>query len=135
MELRVSRPKRRVGQMGFTRRQALRAVGLDVAFHRGEGSRLWYRDGGERAVWDFLGGYGSTFFGHNHAALSQAAQEFLRDRRVIHAQASVRAESDRLEALLEERLRRSTGDAYEIVLANSGSEAVEVAAEVGSRGV
>ena len=115
---------------GPSRREALNALGLDVAYHRAEGSRLWYGDpGDERAVWDFLGGYGSTFFGHNHPALSEAAVSFLQSRGVIHGQASRRAASDRLVAALAHRLRQSVGRDFEIILANTGTEAVEVAAQ------
>src|SRR6185503_14939587 len=101
----MSGRSRNGGQPAFTRTQALRSLGLDVTYHRGEGSRLWYTDGRERSVWDFLGGYGSTFFGHNHPALSRAAMDFLAHREVVHGQASVRAASDRLESLLRERLK------------------------------
>src|SRR5262245_11516929 len=112
----------------LSQREGLRAFGLDVAYERAEGSRLWYRDPDERPVWDFLGGYGSTFFGHNHPALSRAAVAFLEGKGVVHAQASVRAEADRLAAMLACRLRETIGGSYEIVLANTGTEAVELAA-------
>jgi 4-aminobutyrate aminotransferase-like enzyme len=93
----------------LSQREGLRAFGLDVAYERAEGSRLWYREPCERPVWDFLGGYGSTFFGHNHPALAKAAALFLERKGVVHAQASVCPDSDRLAAMLAGRLRESVG--------------------------
>ncbi|MEJ7809650.1 MAG: aminotransferase class III-fold pyridoxal phosphate-dependent enzyme [Gemmatimonadaceae bacterium] len=104
-------------------------MGLDVSYLRGEGSRLYYEDGGsEIPVWDFLGGYGSTFFGHNHPALAGAIVEFLQRAGVVHGQGSVRSTSERLCATLSERLRAAIGRSYHVVLANTGAEAVEIAA-------
>jgi len=114
-----------------SRAEALRALRLDVSYERGEGSRLWYRDattGEDRAVWDFLGGYGSIFHGHNHPELVAAAREFLDTRRVFQGQASVRSASEALKRQLGERLRSSCGIEFTVLLANTGSEAVEVAA-------
>ena len=113
----------------ITRRTALHALGLDVSYERAEGSRVWYRNPDEHCAWDFLGGFGATFFGHNHPALSDAAIDFLKSRRVVHGQASVCAASDRLERELARRLEQSVSRAFEIVLSNTGSEAVEVAAK------
>jgi acetylornithine/succinyldiaminopimelate/putrescine aminotransferase/predicted amino acid dehydrogenase len=112
----------------LTRRQALEALGLDVTYERAEGCRLWYRDPEEHVVWDFLGGYGSLFYGHNHPALVDVAQQFLSERRVIHGQASIRVSSERLVERLSELLQASFGVDFDLLLANTGSEAVEVAA-------
>lgn len=112
----------------FTREAGLRALGLDVTYERADGSRMWHT-GSDRPVWDFLGGYGSTFLGHNHPALRQAAIAFLEAGGVVHGQASVRSVSDRLERALSDRLTRALGTPFEIVLSNTGSEAIEIAAK------
>lgn len=99
-----------------------------MTYQRGEGSRLWCDAMGERPVWDFLGGYGSTLFGHNHPELVRVVTDFLRQRGVVHAQASRRPTTAELVERLARRLERSTGQSYRVLLANTGSEAVETAA-------
>jgi acetylornithine/succinyldiaminopimelate/putrescine aminotransferase/predicted amino acid dehydrogenase len=113
----------------LTRAGALAAFGLDVAYERGEGDRLFHHDEGEVAVWDFLGGYGSTFFGHNHPALTRTMLGFLTRGGVVHSQASLRAGAEALREALAERLRTCVFREYEIVLGNTGTEAVEIAAK------
>lgn len=109
------------------RLQALRALGLDVTYERGAGSSL-YEAGDPRPVWDFLGGYGSTFFGHNHPALTDALTGFVRHSGVVHAQASRRRASAALCEALAERLHAAVGVEYRVMLASTGAEAVEAAA-------
>ena len=110
------------------RMQALGALGLDVTYERGSGSCL-YQQGDTRPVWDFLGGYGSTFFGHNHPALTAALIEFVTRSGVVHAQASARSASDEVCDRLAERLHAAVGVEYRVMLASTGAEAVEVAAK------
>ena len=112
----------------LTLRRALEALGLDVTYERGEGSRLWHGTPDPSPVWDFLGGYGSTFFGHNHPDLVEAARAFLESGRVTHGQGSVRPAAEALKGELARRLHESCGGRFEVVLASTGSEAVEVAA-------
>jgi acetylornithine/succinyldiaminopimelate/putrescine aminotransferase/predicted amino acid dehydrogenase len=121
-------PRRKGVRPFLSQRRGLEVFGLDASYRRAEGSRLWYGDSEDRPVWDFLGGYGSTFFGHNHPELSRAAIAFLERAGVVHGQASVRPESERLAAALARRLHETVGGSYEVLLANTGSEAVEVAA-------
>ena len=109
-----------------SRMQALAALGLDITYERGSGSRLYPR-GETQPVWDFLGGYGSTFFGHNHPRLTGALMDFVTHSGVAHAQASRHHESDELCARLAERLHTSVGVEYRVMLASTGAEAVEVA--------
>jgi len=116
------------GRGSGSRAQMLVALGLDVTYERGLGSSLNYR-GGERPVWDFLGGYGATFFGHNHPALSSTMIEFLSGFGVIQAQASIRGASDDLCEKLAERLHMTLGLRYRVILASTGAEAVEIAAK------
>lgn len=117
------------------RQEGLRAFGMDVCYERGEGSRLYGRPspseaGSEgREVWDFLGGYGATFFGHNHPAITAAARDFFDAAGVVHGQASVRRESEELGEILARRIHESVGGSYEIVFLNTGAEAVEAAAK------
>ena len=120
---------RRPAPPRLTRTGALAAFGLDVAYTRGEGDRLFHGAAEPVAVWDFLGGYGSTFFGHNHPALTGNVMEFLARGSVVHAQASVRSAADSLRLALAERLRAGTGRQYEIVFGSTGAEAVEIAAK------
>ncbi len=103
-------------------------LGLDAVFERGCGSVLYERDS-DIAVLDFLGGYGSCFFGHNHPSLKQVIVEFLNEDGVVHAQASIRRGAEQLCRELSARLHASLQADYEIVLANTGAEAVEVAAK------
>jgi acetylornithine/succinyldiaminopimelate/putrescine aminotransferase/predicted amino acid dehydrogenase len=115
------------GRSDLTRAGALAALGLDVAYERGVGSALYEQDT-QRRVWDFVGGYGACFFGHNHPSLVRAAMAFLNANGAIHAQASVRQAAVALSARLATRLHEATGRTYEILLANTGSEATELAA-------
>jgi len=92
---------------------------LDVTFERAAGCYLWPR-GSEAPVLDLVGGYGTLFFGHNHPALVEAAVEYLRAGRPIHAQGSLKPLCGRL----AERLSRG---AYRVLFANSGAEAIEAA--------
>lgn len=111
-----------------SRRDALAALGLDVAYERGEGSRLWYGPD-DTPVWDMLGGYGATFAGHNHPTLVRVMTDFLARGGVMHAQVSRRSASDRLRAALDERLLSALGRRHEFVFASTGVEAVEIAAK------
>ena len=111
--------------------ELLGAIGLDVAYHRAEGDRMWFRDAGgeEVCVLDMLGGFGAGLYGHNHPALVATARSVLDAHRPMLAQASVRP----LAALLAERLSLLvggiTGRDYVVTLASSGAEAVEAAAK------
>lgn len=103
----------------------LRAIDLDVAYQRGEGDVLYYRcnDGQETEVVDFVGGYGALLLGHHHPAIVAAMMEFLASTQANHVQGSIRTRARQLADALN---ARSQGD-YCTILANSGTEAVEVA--------
>ncbi|TNE92408.1 MAG: aminotransferase class III-fold pyridoxal phosphate-dependent enzyme [Deltaproteobacteria bacterium] len=107
----------------------LRAVGLDVEYHRASGDRVWYRDesGAEVEVLDMVGGFGASLLGHNHPQLVAVAQDVLASGRPFHAQGSGRGEAGVLAQRLSERVGRTTGQEYVVTLANSGTEAVEAA--------
>ncbi len=105
--------------------QLLQSLRLDVAYERGAGTSLFYRN--EKAdlveVLDLVGGYGSLLFGHAHPILTAEAIRFLAEQRPHHVQGSVRPLAQRLASELS---RRAGGDYY-AVFANSGAEAVEAA--------
>jgi acetylornithine/succinyldiaminopimelate/putrescine aminotransferase/predicted amino acid dehydrogenase len=117
----------------------LRAIGLDVSYHRARGDRIHYRDAGgqEVEVLDLMGGFGTAFFGHNHPELVARAVELLQGDRPFHAQASMRGPAGRLGRRLSGLAERATGRPYVAHFANSGAEAVEAAikhAEMERRG-
>ncbi len=107
----------------------LGAIGLDLAYERGEGDYLFYHDPlkGEVAVLDMLGGFGAGLFGHNHPELVEVAQAVLAGKRPFLAQASVRAAAGELAAQLSDLVAETTGKSYITTLTNSGTEAVEAA--------
>lgn len=109
--------------------ELLRAVGLDVTYHRAEGDYLWFRDarGNEIRVLDLLGGYGAALFGHHEPELVRCLQRQLSSGRPFHAQASVRELAGMLGARLSEMVGRATGRSYVATFASSGAEAVEAA--------
>lgn len=109
--------------------EKLRSVCLDKVYNKAEGDYLYYVDaeGHERAVLDLVGGYGSTFFGHNHPDLvAEAVIQFTRKRPFL-AQGSIRPLAAQLAQRLSERLKQSTGKDYVATFANSGAEVNEAA--------
>jgi acetylornithine/succinyldiaminopimelate/putrescine aminotransferase/predicted amino acid dehydrogenase len=109
--------------------ETLRAIGLDLRYHRGAGNNLYAMDqnGKEIAYLDFLGGYGALILGHNHPALVAVHADLHASGAPFLAQASVRMGAARLAAALSDRIKRSTGADYVATFANSGAEAVEAA--------
>lgn len=108
-----------------SRDELLAVAGLDLTFVRAEGDTLHTADG--RAVHDFVGGFGSTLLGHNHPELVKVAREHLGAAAPVLVQGSRRAPAEELRAALAARLERETGDAYEVLLLNTGTEATEAA--------
>ncbi|WP_159061060.1 aminotransferase class III-fold pyridoxal phosphate-dependent enzyme, partial [Streptomyces hygroscopicus] len=110
---------------------ALSAWGLDVEYDRAQGDTVYLPgpDGGRTAVTDFVGGFGSLFFGHNHPELVAHAKALLDAGTPSHAQLSKRTEAQRVAAALDAIVRRELGatEPYEVVFANTGAEAVEAA--------
>jgi acetylornithine/succinyldiaminopimelate/putrescine aminotransferase/predicted amino acid dehydrogenase len=108
--------------------EMLRAVRLDVSYHRAAGDWLHHEaDGRDIRVLDALGGYGSTFFGHNHPALTAALVDSVRQGRPFAAQASVRGAAARLAERLSALVEASTGSPAIATFTNSGTETVEAA--------
>ena len=114
--------KRRVSEL-------LGAVGLDVSYHRGSGTRLFYKTdmGREREVLDCLGGYGSLFFGHNNPLLTQTLTRALFEQRPFATQASIQAPAGRLGQKLDQLVNARTGRHYVTVFGSTGAEMVEAA--------
>ncbi|MFD5468370.1 aspartate aminotransferase family protein [Kitasatospora sp. NPDC127059] len=111
--------------------QALSVWGLDVEYVRAEGDTMYLPgpEGGQSPVVDFVGGFGSLFFGHNHPELVAHATGLLTAGTPSHAQLSRRTEAQRVAAALNAVTDREleAGEPYEVVFANSGAEAVEAA--------
>ena len=87
----------------------LETLGLDVAYERGRGNFLYYRDrdGREVEVLDLVGGFGSLLLGHSHPVLVAEARRLLARGVPHHAQGSLRGASRRLAQTLS---RRAGGD-------------------------
>jgi acetylornithine/succinyldiaminopimelate/putrescine aminotransferase/predicted amino acid dehydrogenase len=103
----------------------LGTLGLDVAYERGRGDFLYYRDrdGREVEVLDLVGGFGSLLLGHSHPVLVAEAQRLLARGVPHHAQGSLSEAAGRLAQTLS---RRAGGD-FTAVFASTGAEAVEAA--------
>lgn len=111
-------------------RRVLELLRLDKVFHRAEGETLFYfEDGKEKQITDFLGGYGSTIFGHNPEFAIASLKSALEKKTPTHAQASIRTQSTFLSQKLNEMIREEWKNEtnFLLTLANSGTEAVEAA--------
>ncbi|MBU0993142.1 MAG: aminotransferase class III-fold pyridoxal phosphate-dependent enzyme [Proteobacteria bacterium] len=107
----------------------LESIRLDTVFHRARGDMMYYTDENrsEIGVIDFLGGFGSLLFGHNHPDLVNVAIENFKTEIPFSAQGSVRAGSARLSQKLNQFMRKSTGKNFVVTFGNTGTEAVEAA--------
>lgn len=109
--------------------EKLRALGLDVSYHRGTRDSLWHsKPGGEEVeILDLVGGFGSGLVGHNHPAVVACAHEVLDQSRPMHAQGSERVFAGTLGKRISQWIGRCTNQTYVVTLGNSGTEAVEAA--------
>jgi len=106
----------------------LKAVRLDIPYHRASGNYLYYmQEEEEVCVLDLLGGYGALILGHNHPEIVQVAKEELEKEIPIQAQASIRSYSALLAKRLSDYVCSFTGEACVVTFGNSGAEAVEAA--------
>lgn len=112
-------------------REVLDMAGLAVEYVRAEGNTLYQRgaDGGEIAIADFAGGYGSVLLGHNHPDIVRCARELLEAGTPVHAQFSRHPYANRLASELNRIVHRELGtdEPYYAIFANTGAEAVEAA--------
>ena len=110
--------------------KVLSALRLDNVYHRAEGEYLFtHIEQKEIAVVDFLGGFGSTILGHNHIDILKTINEAMKEKWPQHSQASLKVRSAHLAEKLNSEVKRRLKDERDFVttLANSGTEAVEVA--------
>jgi phthiocerol/phenolphthiocerol synthesis type-I polyketide synthase C len=108
----------------FTRN--LPVLKLDADYDRAAGMTLsGVLDGTRRDVLDFVGGYGSGLFGHNHPDIVAAVTQTLTAGRPMHVQGAARPLAGRLADELAAALRDETGADYVTAFANTGAEAVE----------
>lgn len=107
----------------------LRDLKMDWAYHRAQkDSLVYYKDGHEVEVLDLVGGYGSNLLGHNYPALQKAMMHFVHSGApAISNQGSIHSEVGTLAEKFNEIVRRKTGKNFRVVLASTGSEAVEMA--------
>ena len=114
----------------------LRAVGLDIVYHRAFGDYLYFYESGagleapseeEIEVLDFVGGFGANLVGHNHPAILNRVREVFDAQQPFHAQASVRGWAGLLAQRLSDRVGRTTQKEYVVTFGNSGAEAIEAA--------
>ncbi|MER6349033.1 aspartate aminotransferase family protein [Streptomyces sp. NPDC001595] len=112
-------------------REVLGMAGLAVEYVRSKGNTLYQRgaDGGEIAITDFAGGYGSVLLGHNHPEIVRCARELLEAGTPVHAQFSRHPYANRLASELNRIVHRELGtdEPYFAIFANTGAEAVEAA--------
>lgn len=103
----------------------LEALGLQVSYHRAQGSHVFTRDedDNERAVLDLVGGFGATLFGHNNPDLKEAMIRLLFRGTPTFVQGGTRPEAARLARRMNVLLG-TTGRYYTHFL-NSGTESVE----------
>jgi acetylornithine/succinyldiaminopimelate/putrescine aminotransferase len=107
----------------------LSVVRLDKVYTKAEENYLYYTDntGEIIKVVDFLGGYGASLFGHNNEELVQTALDFFKNKIPFNAQASCRGKSALLGEKLNNMMYERNNKSYITTLANTGTEAVEVA--------
>jgi acetylornithine/succinyldiaminopimelate/putrescine aminotransferase/predicted amino acid dehydrogenase/acyl-coenzyme A synthetase/AMP-(fatty) acid ligase len=105
------------------------ALKINVSYHRGlKDSLFTYFHGIETEVLDLVGGYGTNLVGHNHPVISKALTDFVSSGKpAICNQASIQQTTGLLAEKLNLMIGASTGRSYQVILANSGSEAVEMA--------
>ena len=109
--------------------ELLRLLELDRHYIRGEGDRLWYRDGDvEREVVDFVGGYGGNLLGHRHPELVRSLLEAASGPQVpLLDQGSGRPQQGAFARKLALMVGSVTGGSYIVRLGSTGAEAVEIA--------
>ena len=100
---------------------------LDVAYTKAEYNSLWFVENGQNIkVSDFIGGYGSLFFGHNYPEIKAELFHALSSNIPFSAQGSKRHKTGILAQKLNSLLNDRFDKKYISVFSNSGAEAVEV---------
>ena len=91
---------------------------------------MYYIDQHGRRILDFFGGFGSLAFGHNHPRLLEVRKQFQDEQRHEVAMAFM---SQYAAALAHNLAAISPGDLDMVLLATSGSEAMEAAVKLAER--
>lgn len=110
--------------------KVLSALKLDVVYTKASGDHMFCQlNGKETAVYDFLGGFGSTILGHNHPEILNVLKQCQENNVPQHAQASLKKETALLAETLNQITQKKLNDERTFVttFANSGTEAVEIA--------
>ncbi|MBN2200305.1 MAG: aminotransferase class III-fold pyridoxal phosphate-dependent enzyme [Candidatus Aminicenantes bacterium] len=107
----------------------LAGLRLDHSYHRAEKDSLFaFEAGREVEVLDLVGGFGTNLLGHGNREIRTAAVSFLESGDVpLSDQGSIQEHAGRLAAELASMVGEATGRDYGVLLASSGSEAVEMA--------
>ncbi|BBN83574.1 hypothetical protein PA25_35590 [Pseudoalteromonas sp. A25] len=118
----------RIGQEILSREALLDSAGLLAEFVQANGDTLiWQHDEQRIEVLDLVGGFGSTLLGHNHPELVETMQHSLRANRPMWVQGAQRPIAKQLREALAEKLSTETGKQYQLIILNTGTEAVEAA--------
>lgn len=111
--------------------QLLELLNLDWVFESAQADQINTKDpnGNQKTVYDFLGGYGSTILGHNPDCIFSKLNELQKNKKVFHAQVSLRQSASALAIQLNQMIQTGTQDSRQFImtLGNSGAEAVEIA--------
>ncbi len=106
----------------------LKAIRVDVNYHKAEGCYLYYNNGEtEVPVLDVMAGYGACLFGHNYPPFVDVYQQLLQEKRPFLAQASERRNTGLMGEKLNELLQRATQKQFVSLTFSTGAESVEAA--------
>lgn len=109
--------------------ELLAALKMDVTYSKGKKDFLFYtKEGHSKKVLDLVGGFGANLLGHNHPELQKIVTAFIRSNRVaLNNQGSLHHFPSLLAQKLNELFAPATGKFFNVQLASSGAEAVEMA--------
>ncbi len=104
------------------------ALRINLNYYRGQKDSLFsYRHGKEIEVLDLVGGFGTNLTGHNHPRICTAITEFVAaGKPAICNQVSIQENTGLLAEKLNLIIGSATGRSFQVIFANSGTEAVEI---------
>ena len=102
---------------------------INYRYHRGSGDSLFtFIHGEEVEIMDVTGGYGTNLLGHSNPLITKTAIDFISSGKIsLCNQLSIQNYAGLLAEKLNLLIGQETGKSYNVVLGNSGSEAVEIA--------
>jgi acetylornithine/succinyldiaminopimelate/putrescine aminotransferase/predicted amino acid dehydrogenase/acyl-coenzyme A synthetase/AMP-(fatty) acid ligase len=102
---------------------------INYRYHRGSGDSLFtFIHGEEFEIMDVTGGYGTNLLGHSNPLITKTVVDFISSGKIsICNQLSIQNYAGLLAEKLNLLIGLKTGKSYNVVLGNSGSEAVEIA--------